>query len=156
MCRSRKLFAYIELTFFYVVFITTAVLWQLWDVSLHRNYKQGAKAHLLHAPYAPQTCPVMPCHKKIAVFVPKTYFLFARTEKKQYLCAVENTTAFIDACLGILKSGRFRANRTRIDRCFRSMYSLWPLGTHTYPRGLLSFILVAGSCRNLKIVNKQG
>ena len=44
MCRSRKLFAYIELTFFYVVFITTAVLWQLWDVSLHRNYKQGAKA----------------------------------------------------------------------------------------------------------------
>ena len=114
------------------------------------------RRHLLHAPYAPQTCPVMPCYKKIAVFVPKLYFLFARTGKKQYLCAVENTTAFIDACLGILKSGRFRANRTRIDRCFRGMYPLCPLGMHTYPRGLLSFILVAGSCRNLKIVNKQG
>lgn len=133
-------------------FITTAVLWQLLDISLHRNYKSRCK----DTPYAPQTCPVMPCHKKIAVFVPKTYFLFARTGKKQYLCAVENTTAFIDACLGILESGRFRANQTRIDRCFRGMYSLCPLGTHTYPRGLLSFILVAGSCRNLKIVNKQG
>lgn len=84
----------------------------------------------------------MPYHKKISVFVPKTYFLFARTGKKQYLCGVENTTAFIDACLGILKSSKFRAIQTRIDKCFRGMYLYVP-SRHTY---ISAWAIIVYSC----------
>ncbi len=83
-------------------------------------------------------------------------FVFGNMQKLLYLCEVKIQKAFIDACFGVLNPARFLSRPKQDgDRCSRGMYPLHPCGVCTYRRGLMLFILVAGSCRNLRIENKQ-
>lgn len=82
--------------------------------------------------------------------------VFGNMQKLLYLCKVKIQKAFIDACFGVLNPARFLNHPKQDgDRCPRGMYPLHPCGVCTYRRGLMLFILVAGSCRNLRIENKQ-
>ena len=82
--------------------------------------------------------------------------VFGDMQKLLYLCEVKIQKAFIDACFGVLNPARFFSHPKQDgDRCPRGMYPLHPHGVCTYRRGLMLFILVAGSCRNLRIENKQ-
>lgn len=82
--------------------------------------------------------------------------IFGNMQKLLYLCEVKIQKAFIDACFGVLNPARFLSRPKQDgDRCPRGMYPLHLCGVCTYRRGLMLFILVAGSCRNLRIENKQ-
>ncbi len=82
--------------------------------------------------------------------------VFGNMQKLLYLCEVKIQKAFIDACFGVLNPARFLSRPKQDgDRCPRDMYPLHPCGVCTYRRGLMLFILVAGSCRNLRIENRQ-
>lgn len=82
--------------------------------------------------------------------------VFGNMQKLLYLCEVKIQKAFIDACFGVLNPARFLSRPKQDgDRCSRGMYPLHPCGVCTYRRGLMLFILVAGSCRNLRIENRQ-
>ncbi len=82
--------------------------------------------------------------------------VFGNMQKLLYLCEVKIQKAFIDACFGVLNPARFLNHPKQDgDRCPRDMYPQHPCGVCTYRRGLMLFILVAGSCRNLRIENKQ-
>lgn len=82
--------------------------------------------------------------------------VFGNMQKLLYLCEVKIQKAFIDACFGVLNPARFLSRPKQDgDRCPRGMYPLHLCGVCTYRRGLMLFILVAGSCRNLRIENRQ-
>lgn len=82
--------------------------------------------------------------------------MFGDTGNLLYLCEVKIRKAFIDACFGVLNPARFLNHpRQDGDRCPRGMYPLCLRGIRTYLRGLMLFILVAGSCRNLRTRNEQ-
>lgn len=82
--------------------------------------------------------------------------VFGNMQKLLYLCEVKIQKAFIDACFGVLNPARFLSRPKQDgDRCSRGMYPLCPRGIRTYLRGLMLFILVAGSCRNLRTKNRQ-
>ena len=84
------------------------------------------------------------------LFATKMQRLFVSVNNFHYLCSQNILKAFIDACFGIRNPANITFHPKQEDsRCLRDMYSSCPRGIHTYLRGLMLFILVVGSCRNL-------
>ena len=101
------------------------------------------------------TLPLPPLTKKTTSYINisplyKMQRLLVTLKCFYYLCSENIQKAFIDACFGIRNPANITFHPKQEDsRCLRDMYSSCPRGIHTYLRGLMLFILVVGSCRNL-------